>query len=240
MEIKPYRDKQGSKKQQVAEMFDNISARYDLLNHTLSLGIDRGWRKKLLQLAAPYKPKNILDVATGTGDLAIALSALNPEKITGIDISEGMLSFGHKKVSDKQLTDLIELRKGDSESLDFHDNTFDLVTVAFGVRNFENLEKGLSEMLRVTQPGGKILILEFSQPHSFPFAQIYRFYFKHILPIVGRWVSKDRNAYSYLPESVEAFPYGQKFIAILEKLNYRNIKSHRLTFGIATIYEAEK
>lgn len=240
MDIKPYKDKQGSKKQQVAEMFDNISAKYDLLNHVLSLGIDRRWRKKILKLAAASKPKYILDVATGTGDLAIELAALNPVKITGVDISEGMLSYGYKKVRDKNLSHLIELRKGDCESLDFPDDSFDLVTVAFGVRNFEHLQKGLSEMLRVTKSGGKIFILEFSQPDVFPFAQIYKFYFKQILPAIGRWVSKDPNAYNYLPASVEAFPYGQKFISILNTLNYRNIKSHKLTFGIATIYEAEK
>ncbi|MCX8149667.1 bifunctional demethylmenaquinone methyltransferase/2-methoxy-6-polyprenyl-1,4-benzoquinol methylase UbiE [Thermaurantimonas aggregans] len=240
MEVKPYSDKAGSKKEQVAEMFDNISPKYDFLNHTLSLGIDRGWRKKLLSLASKAKPKIILDVATGTGDLAIALAELNPEHIIGVDISEGMLSYGHKKIEKKGLKGLITLQKGDSEALEFADNTFDAVTVAFGVRNFEHLEAGLAEMLRVTKPGGKIYILEFSQPEGFPFAQLYKFYFKNILPLVGRWVSKDSRAYSYLPDSVEAFPFGEAFANILKKLGYKNIRLHRLTFGVATIYEAEK
>ncbi|GCD77065.1 demethylmenaquinone methyltransferase [Thermaurantimonas aggregans] len=240
MEVKPYSDKAGSKKEQVAEMFDNISPKYDFLNHTLSLGIDRGWRKKLLRLASKAKPKIILDVATGTGDLAIALAELNPEHIIGVDISEGMLSYGHKKIEKKGLKGLITLQKGDSEALEFADNTFDAVTVAFGVRNFEHLEAGLAEMLRVTKPGGKIYILEFSQPEGFPFAQLYKFYFKNILPLVGRWVSKDSRAYSYLPDSVEAFPFGEAFANILKKLGYKNIRLHRLTFGVATIYEAEK
>lgn len=240
MEVKPYSDKTGSKKEQVAEMFDNISAKYDFLNHTLSLGIDRGWRRKLLRLASQTKPKTILDVATGTGDLAIALADLKPDRIIGVDISEGMLSYGHKKVEKKGLKGLITLQKGDSESLDFADNTFDAVTVAFGVRNFEHLEAGLAEMLRVTKPGGKIYILEFSQPEGFPFAQLYKFYFKNILPLIGRWVSKDSRAYSYLPDSVEAFPYGEAFADILKRIGYKNIKLHPLTFGVATIYEAEK
>lgn len=240
MEVKPYSDKAGSKKEQVAEMFDNISPKYDFLNHTLSLGIDRGWRTKLLRLASKAKPKTILDVATGTGDLAIALAALKPERIIGVDISEGMLSYGHKKIEKKGLKGLITLQKGDSEALEFADNTFDAVTVAFGVRNFEHLEAGLREMLRVTKPGGKIFILEFSQPEGFPFAQLYKFYFKNILPLVGRWVSKDSRAYSYLPDSVEAFPYGEAFANILKNLGYKNIRLHRLTFGVATIYEAEK
>lgn len=240
MEVKPYSDKTGSKKEQVAEMFDNISAKYDFLNHTLSLGIDRGWRRKLLRLASKAKPKTILDVATGTGDLAIALADLKPDRIIGVDISEGMLSYGHKKVEKKGLKGLITLQKGDSESLDFADNTFDAVTVAFGVRNFEHLEAGLAEMLRVTKPGGKIYILEFSQPEGFPFAQLYKFYFKNILPLIGRWVSKDSRAYSYLPDSVEAFPYGEAFADILKRIGYKNIKLHPLTFGVATIYEAEK
>lgn len=240
MEVKPYQDREGSKKEQVAEMFDNISERYDFLNHTLSLGIDRGWRRKLLKLAAVARPTSVLDVATGTGDLAIALAELKPTKIVGIDISTGMLSHGHKKLARLGLESMITLQKGDSEAMDFEDNAFDVVTVAFGVRNFENLEAGLSEMLRVTRPGGKIFILEFSQPEGFPFAQLYKFYFKNILPTVGRWVSKDHRAYSYLPDSVEAFPYGKRFVEILSGIGYKNVKAHRLTFGVATIYEAEK
>ena len=239
MEVKPY-NKEGSKKEQVAEMFDNISPQYDFLNHTLSLGIDRLWRRKLLKLASGAKPKYILDVATGTGDLAIALAHLNPEKIIGVDISEGMLSFGQKKIEKLGLQDQVILQKGDSEALGFENNTFDAVTVAFGVRNFENLEAGLSEMLRVTKTGGKIFILEFSQPELFPFAQLYKFYFKNILPVVGRWISKDSRAYSYLPDSVEAFPYGQRFAVILKKLGYQDVRIHTLTLGVATIYEASK
>ncbi|MFN3951906.1 MAG: bifunctional demethylmenaquinone methyltransferase/2-methoxy-6-polyprenyl-1,4-benzoquinol methylase UbiE [Thermaurantimonas sp.] len=239
MDVKPY-NSEGSKKEQVAEMFDNISPRYDFLNHTLSLGIDRLWRRKLLKLASGAKPKYILDVATGTGDLAIALARLNPDTIIGVDISEGMLSFGHKKIEKLGLNDRVVLQKGDSEALDFEDNTFDAVTVAFGVRNFENLEAGLSEMLRVTKEGGKIYILEFSRPEVFPFAQLYSFYFKNILPRIGRWLSRDSRAYSYLPDSVEAFPYGQTFANILKKLGYKDVRIHTLTLGVATIYEATK
>lgn len=239
MEVKPYNE-QGSKKEQVAEMFDKISPQYDFLNHTLSLGIDRLWRRRLLRLAGAARPKYILDVATGTGDLAIALARLNPDKIIGIDISEGMLSHGHRKIDKLGLKDKITLQKGDSEALEFGDNTFDAVTVAFGVRNFENLQAGLSEMLRVTKPEGKIFILEFSQPEVFPFAQLYKFYFKNILPRIGRWISRDRWAYSYLPDSVEAFPYGQAFADILTRLGYRDVTLHRLTLGVATIYEAMK
>ncbi|PTM04782.1 MAG: bifunctional demethylmenaquinone methyltransferase/2-methoxy-6-polyprenyl-1,4-benzoquinol methylase UbiE [Bacteroidetes bacterium] len=238
-EVKPYNEA-GSKKEQVAEMFDNISERYDLLNHLLSLSIDKGWRKKVVKMASEGEPKLILDVATGTADLAIALAKAHPEKITGIDISAGMLSVGRTKVAKKNLSSLITLEQADSEDLPFPDATFDAITVAFGVRNFENLEKGLAEMLRVLKPGGRLLVLEFSQPQSFPFKQIYNFYFKFMLPTIGKLVSKDSRAYTYLPESVQAFPYGDAFSKIMTKVGYENGKRIPVTFGIATIYEGKK
>jgi demethylmenaquinone methyltransferase/2-methoxy-6-polyprenyl-1,4-benzoquinol methylase len=238
-EVKPYNEA-GSKKQQVAEMFDNISERYDLLNHLLSLSIDKGWRRKVVRMASEGKPKLILDVATGTADLAIALEKAHPEKITGIDISAGMLSVGRNKIAKKKLSSLITLEQADSEDLPFADDTFDAITVAFGVRNFENLKKGLSEMLRVLKPGGRLLVLEFSQPQSFPFKQIYDFYFKYVLPTIGKMVSKDSRAYTYLPESVQAFPYGDAFSKILTEVGYETGRRIPVTFGIATIYEARK
>jgi demethylmenaquinone methyltransferase/2-methoxy-6-polyprenyl-1,4-benzoquinol methylase len=238
-EVKPYNEA-GSKKQQVAEMFDNISERYDLLNHLLSLSIDKGWRRKVVRMASEGKPKLILDVATGTADLAIALKKAHPEKITGIDISAGMLSVGRTKIAKKKLSSLITLEQADSEDLPFADDTFDAITVAFGVRNFENLKKGLSEMRRVLKPGGRLLVLEFSQPQSFPFTQIYNFYFKYVLPTIGKLVSKDSRAYTYLPESVQAFPYGDAFRNILAEVGYETGRVIPVTFGIATIYEGRK
>lgn len=238
-EVKPYQE-EGSKKEQVADMFDNIAARYDLLNHVLSLSIDKGWRKKVVKMASEGKPKLILDVATGTADLAIALEKAAPEAITGIDISAGMLEVGREKVAKKGLSKMISLEQADSENLPFPDQTFDAITVAFGVRNFENLEKGLSEMFRVLKPGGKLLVLEFSQPQKFPFKQLYNFYFKNILPTIGKLVSKDARAYTYLPESVQAFPYGDKFMTIMENCGYKKGRKIPVTFGIATIYEGLK
>ncbi len=239
-EVKPYNKANGSKKQEVAEMFDNISERYDFLNHLLSMSIDKGWRKKVVKMANESKPQHILDVATGTGDLAIALCKTQPKKITGLDISKGMLEVGHRKIEAKKLTNIIDLQLGDSEALPFEDNSFDLVTVAFGVRNFENLEKGMSEIRRVLKPSGKLLVLEFSQPESFPFKQIYHFYFKNILPFFGRLVSKDNRAYTYLPESVKAFPYGENFCSVLQKVGFADSSFKPLTFGIATIYQTIK
>lgn len=239
MEVKPY-EQEGSKKKQVAEMFDNISARYDLLNHLLSLSIDKGWRKKVVRMAKEGNPKLILDVATGTADLAIALEKTGAEKITGVDISAGMLEVGREKVAKKKLSKLISLELGDSEALEFPDNTFDVITVAFGVRNYENLEQGLSEMARVLKPGGRLLVLEFSQPQSFPFKQIYNFYFKYILPTVGKLISKDARAYSYLPESVQAFPHGEQFMNIMAGCGLKKGRRIPLTFGIASIYEGIK
>lgn len=239
-EIKPYKEAEGSKKEQVAQMFDNISANYDFLNHFLSLNIDKGWRKKVVKMASAGKPKQILDVATGTADLAIALTKAHPEKITGIDISRGMLDVGQKKIDAKGLSQIITLEQADSEALPFEDNTFDIVTVAFGVRNFENLEKGISEIYRVLKPNGKILVLEFSQPTGFPFKQVYQFYFKNILPTLGKLVSKDSSAYTYLPESVNAFPSGKAFTSVLEKTGFTQTSFRPVTFGVATIYQGTK
>jgi len=240
MTVVPYKEKEVSKKAQVAEMFDNISPRYDFLNHFLSLGIDILWRKKAVKELKGIKPKYILDIATGTGDFAIEALSLKPEKIIGVDISEGMLSFGRKKLARRKLNDKIELRMGDSEKLLFDDNTFDAVIVAFGVRNFENLEKGLRDMLRVLKPGGKVVVLEFSKPTKFPMKQLYNLYFKYILPIIGRLISKDRAAYTYLPESVKAFPDGPLFIDILERVGFKETLCKPLTFGISSIYTGTK
>ena len=240
MAIVPYKDEQSGKKEQVAHMFNKISKQYDFLNHFLSLGIDNLWRKRAVRLLKPYKPKMILDVATGTGDFAVALSKLNPEKVYAIDIAEKMLDVGRKKVKRKGSQDMILFETGDSESMRFDNNVFDAVTVAFGVRNYENLEKGLQEMFRVTKSGGKVVIIEFSQPQAFPFKQLYNFYFHKILPGIGRSLSKDEAAYSYLPASVEAFPYGSKFLQILKNTGYINTKCYPLTFGISSIYWGEK
>ncbi len=240
MTVIPYKENTESKKEQVATMFNNISKKYDFLNHFLSLGIDIIWRKKAIRLLKKTQPKQILDIATGTGDFAIAALKLNPTKVTGIDISEGMLTVGQEKIKEKGLQDIIELKLGDSENLAFNDNTFDAYTVGFGVRNFENLEKGLTEMLRVLKPNGTAIILEFSKPTAFPIKQLYNFYFNKMLPGIGKLVSKDNNAYTYLPESVSAFPDGKKFITILTKIGYKNPIAIPLMFGIASIYKATK
>lgn len=240
MTVVPYKEKESGKKQQVAEMFNNISKNYDFLNHFLSLGIDILWRKKAIRLLKRDQPKHILDIATGTGDFAIEALALKPEKIVGVDISEGMLSVGREKMKKKGYDDVIELQLGDSEKLLFDDNTFDAVIVAFGVRNFENLEKGLADMNRVIKEGGKAVILEFSKPTKFPFKQLYNFYFKAILPKIGKLISKDNAAYTYLPESVEAFPDGKKFLEVLEKTGFKNTQCKSLTFGVSSIYIGEK
>ena len=236
----PYNPNENNKKEQVSVMFNAIAHRYDFLNHVLSLGIDKLWRRKAVRYLKKRKPEQLLDIATGTGDFAIALTRLKPQKITGIDISEGMLEYGKIKVNKKGLSKLITLEKGDSENLQFADNSFDAITVGFGVRNFENLEKGLSEMLRVIRPKGIVAILEFSKPTAFPVKQLYWFYFKNILPTIGRFFSKDARAYTYLPESVQEFPDGKKFEEILKKTGYVNTKIIPVTFGIASIYFAEK
>ena len=240
MTVVPYKDKQGSKKEQVASMFDSISGKYDFLNHFLSMGIDITWRKKAIKMLKKDQPKQILDIATGTGDFAIEALALNPDKVTGVDISEGMLSVGREKMKKKGLSDKIELFSGDSEQLQFEDNKFDAVIVSFGVRNFENLEKGLSDMHRVLKPGGKTVILEFSKPKTFPFKQLYSFYFKWILPKIGNTISKDQAAYTYLPESVREFPDGKNFLQILDKVGFKETKCKPLTLGISSIYVGTK
>jgi len=221
-------------------MFDDIAKRYDFLNHFLSLGIDRSWRKTLVRLAKQKKPKTILDVATGTGDLAIALTRLNPEKIIGIDISQKMLEIGKAKIEKRGLQNLIFLKPGDAERIPFSDTSFDAVTVAFGVRNYENLQLGLSEMKRVLRPGGIMLILEFSYPSSVLFKLLYRFYSRFIIPVFGRIISSHPEAYQYLPDSVSRFPSGNDFLAFLDTLGLRNSRQTILTMGIASIYSAEK
>ena len=240
MQVVPYKEKDQSKKEQVAEMFNNISKRYDLLNHVLSMGIDILWRKKAVRMLKPFSPKVILDIATGTGDFAIESSRLKPDKIYGVDISEGMLEVGRKKIISKKLNDVIEMQLGDSEKLLFDDNFFDAVTVAFGVRNYENLKLGLSEMFRVMKPGGHVVIIEFSKPNKFPIKQVYNFYFKAILPTIGKLVSKDQSAYTYLPESVSAFPHGQAFIDIMNEVGFTETKAIPLTLGISSIYWGSK
>jgi demethylmenaquinone methyltransferase / 2-methoxy-6-polyprenyl-1,4-benzoquinol methylase len=240
MSVVPYKEDLAGKKEQVARMFDSISGRYDFLNHFLSLGIDIAWRKRAIRQLKKVQPKLILDVATGTGDFAVEALKLNPEKVIGIDISEGMLQVGRKKMKELGVDGLIELLSGDSEKLPFPENKFDAVIVAFGVRNFENLEKGLSEMYRVLRPGGKVVILEFSKPTAFPFRQAYRFYFNFVLPKLGKWISKDNVAYTYLPESVQAFPDGNRFTAILSNLGFKQSACTPLTFGISSLYTAVK
>lgn len=237
--VTPYQN-DSAKKEQVAEMFDNIANNYDFLNHFLSMGIDILWRKKAVRLLKPFAPKLILDVATGTGDFALESLSLNPDKIIGVDISRDMVAVGLEKVKKRKLQNKIELKYGDSENLEFETNTFDALTVAFGVRNYENLEQGLSEMLRVIKPGGYVAIIEFSQPKKFPIKQIYNFYFKNILPGIGRIVSKDARAYTYLPESVGAFPHGNEFLKVLTKVGYNKVEAIPLTLGIASIYLASK
>ncbi len=240
MEIVPYKDKSAGKKEQVAVMFDNISRKYDFLNHFLSLGIDIMWRKKAIRMLKKDRPEHILDVATGTGDFAIEAFKLNPEKIIGIDISTGMLEVGRNKINKRNLQNRIELRYGDSENIPFEDNKFDAVIVAFGVRNFENLESGLKEMFRVLKAGGKAVILEFSVPEVFPLKQLFNFYFNTILPQIGRSVSKDNAAYSYLPESVKSFPNGNDFEYILRNIGFKKTSCNPLTFGISSIYTGQK
>ncbi len=240
MTVLPYKDKQDTKKKQVASMFDNISGQYDFLNHFLSLGIDILWRKKAIRLLKPDQPKLILDIATGTGDFAIEALALKPDKVIGVDISQGMLEVGKKKLKKKGLDQVIELQMGDSERLLFDDNKFDAIIVAFGVRNFEHLEQGLKDMHRVLKKGGKVVILEFSKPRTFPFKQVYQFYFKWILPKIGRLISKDNSAYTYLPESVNEFPDGKNFLGILEKTGFKQTECKPLTLGISSIYTGIK
>jgi len=239
-EIKPYKGSKLGKKAQVAQMFDNISTQYDGLNRVISFGIDRSWRKKVEKLVVAVNPKKIIDLATGTGDLAIQLSQSSDAEIVGLDISNGMLEVGRKKIFEKKLSEQIKMVLGDSEKIPFSDNHFDAATVAFGVRNFENLEKGLSEILRVLKPGGVLVILETSVPTQTPFKQGYGFYTKNVLPVIGQIFSKDRSAYAYLSESANNFPYGEAFNNILKKIGFINVRHYPQTFGVATIYHATK
>jgi len=222
-------------------MFDNIARRYDFLNRLLSLGIDKIWRKKAIDQLKDLQLKYMLDVATGTADVALEMARrLRPDKIVGLDISTEMLHFGREKVAKQGWSEVIELVQGDSENLPFQDNTFDAITVAFGVRNFENLERGLAEMNRVLKPGGRLVVLEFSKPTAFPFRQLFQFYFKNILPLIGRWTSQDSRAYRYLFESVQVFPEGASFLNILQKTGYKSSQCTPLTLGVCSIYTAEK
>ena len=236
--VTPYQEESG-KKEQVEKMFNNISHRYDFLNQLLSLGIHHSWRKKSVNIFKEKKPELILDIATGTADFAIESLVANPKKIIGVDISEGMLDYGRKKIKEKKLEHNIELRKGDAENMEFEAETFDVITVAFGVRNFENLERGLVNMHKVLKTGGDVVILEFSKPKGF-FKFIYNFYFRFITPTIGKLFSKDNSAYTYLPASVSAFPDGTDFLNIMQKCGFKNTKCKSLTFGIASIYSGTK
>lgn len=238
--IKPYDESALSKKKQVEQMFDNISPKYDLLNRVLSMGIDIQWRKDVIKMIQAAKPKTILDIATGTGDLAIMMGKNTDAQITGLDLSAGMLEVGRKKVTEQGLSSRIEMIQGDSENLPFEDNSFDCVTVSFGVRNFEHLEQGLAEIFRILKPGGTFVILEFSYPTTFPMKQLYTFYSKNILPAIGKLVSKDQSAYTYLPDSVRAFPHGEEMKNILKSVNFTQPIDKKLTFGIASIYKSIK
>jgi demethylmenaquinone methyltransferase/2-methoxy-6-polyprenyl-1,4-benzoquinol methylase len=238
--VTPYKDSTTSKKEQVATMFNNIAPKYDFLNQLLSLGIHKGWRRKAIKMLSSEKPRYILDIATGTGDFAIEAIKLDPVKVTGVDISEGMLNLGIEKVKKLGLENKIELKKGDSENLVFADNTFDAVTVGFGVRNFENLEKGIADIYRVLNKNGTLVVLEFSKPKAFPIKQLYKFYSKFITPTIGKLFSKDSSAYSYLPESVNAFPDGEDFLRVLKNAGFTSASATTVAFGIASIYFAKK
>lgn len=236
----PYKDIHAGKKQQVALMFDNIAVKYDFLNHLLSLGIDKLWRKKAVKALSAAAPQKILDIATGTGDFAVALTKLKPEQVTGVDISAGMLEIGKEKIKTKSLESIIRFELGDAEALQFETGSFDAATAGFGVRNFENLNQGLCEICRVLKPGGQVAILEFSQPERFPFKQVYNFYFNNILPLIGKAFSKDHSAYTYLPESVQEFPYGENFLEIMRTCGFTELTQYKLTFGVASLYVGKK
>ena len=238
--IKPYKDSDKGKKEQVAQMFDNISENYDGLNRVISFGIDVKWRKKVIEIVGQNNPKKILDIATGTGDLAIMMAGLDPDRVVGLDISAGMLEVGKQKIAKANLSDKIEMIVGDSENMPFDDNTFDAITVSFGVRNFANLDKGLTEIRRVLKPGGTFVVLETSVPTKFPYKQGYHFHSSIILPIIGKLFSKDKVAYSYLSESANSFPFGEKFNNILLKNGFTTAIDKPVTFGVATIYTATK
>ena len=239
--VTPYKDSTLNKKEQVEKMFDTISENYDGLNRVISFGTDIKWRKKVLAIIIEHQPESILDIATGTGDLAVKFAEkTSATKIIGFDLSEGMLSIARKKVTDTTLKNKLEFIKGDSEALPFKDNMFDAITVSFGIRNFENLEKGLSEILRVLKPNGLFIILETSVPTKFPFKQGYQFHSKIVLPLIGKLFSKDKVAYNYLSESASVFPYGEKLNNILRKIGFINVINNPQTFGVATIYTATK
>ncbi|MRX74637.1 bifunctional demethylmenaquinone methyltransferase/2-methoxy-6-polyprenyl-1,4-benzoquinol methylase UbiE [Pedobacter petrophilus] len=239
--ITPYQVEDATKKEQVATMFNNISGTYDFLNHFLSLGIDVIWRKMAIKELVSIQPRNMLDVATGTGDFAFeAIKKLHPEKVIGVDISEGMLDVAKKKINERSLNETFTVQLGDSEGLHFEEHTFDAITCAYGVRNFENLEQGLRDMYRVLKPNGKMVILEFSKPRVFPVKQLYNFYFSKVTPFFGKLFSKDARAYTYLPESVAAFPDGKEFTHLMEKVGFKSTKQRTLTFGISSIYVGTK
>ena len=236
--VKPYKDSDLGKKEQVTKMFDTISKNYDGLNRIISLGIDVKWRKKVVEIVGENNPKQILDIATGTGDLAMMMAQLNPERIVGLDISSGMLEVGKEKIANAKLSEKIEMIVGDSEDMPFENNTFDAITVSFGVRNFANLDKGIREIARVLKPSGVLVILETSNPTKFPFLQGYKLYTSFILPIIGKLFSRDKVAYSYLSESANSFPFGVAFNNILQKNGFTNTVDKPVTFGVATIYTA--
>ena len=238
--IKPYKDSELGKKEQVAKMFDAISGNYDGLNRVISLGIDIKWRKKVVKIVGENNSKHILDIATGTGDLALMMADLKPDRIVGLDISPGMLNIGKEKIAKANLSDKIEMIVADSEEMPFEDHTFDAITVSFGVRNFANLDKGIKEIARVLKPTGVLVILETSNPVKFPFKQGYKIYTNLFLPIVGRLFSKDKVAYSYLSESANSFPFGEAFNNILQKNGFNTTEHKPVTFGVATIYTARK
>lgn len=238
--IKPYKDSQLGKKEQVTQMFDAISGNYDGLNRVISLGIDVKWRKKVVKIVGENHPKQILDIATGTGDLALMMANLNPDKIIGLDISAGMLEVGKQKINKAKLSKKIEMIVGDSEEMPFENDTFDAITVSFGVRNFANLDKGIKEIARVLKPTGVLVILETSNPTKFPYKQGYKFYTNFILPLVGKLFSKDKVAYNYLSESANSFPFGEVFNNILRKNGFSDVRHNPVTFGVATIYTARK
>ena len=238
--ITPYKDSNLEKKEQVAQMFDTISGNYDGLNRVISFGIDVKWRKKVLKIVSDKQPKTVLDIATGTGDLAILMTNTSAEEIIGLDISAGMLEVGKKKIAEKKLDNKIQMVLGDSENIPYPDNYFDAITVAFGVRNFETLEKGLAEILRVLKPNGVFVILETSVPTKFPYKQGYAFHSKFILPLVGKLFSKDKSAYKYLSDSANEFPFGEALNNILRKVGFIEVEDLPQTFGVATIYKASK
>lgn len=238
--VTPYKDKERTKKEQVAEMFDNIAPRYDLLNSVLSMGVHNRWRRKAIRLIGDTKPKLILDVATGTGDFAIAAMELRPSHVTGVDISAKMMEVGRTKIEKLQMQQFITLELGDSENLKYEDNSFDAATVGFGVRNFGDLKKGLSEIARVVKPGAKVAILEPSFPTRFPMKQLFTLYFKGVLPLIGRVISKDRRAYSYLPESVKAFPAKKEFMNICREAGFKTVTHKPLSLGICALFLLEK